>query len=107
MAGLALGSTSAWRRPGVVIGLLAALGLAAAAFPALVPLVGQAALPGVVLVGVAAVLERLSATRAGQERAAEGGSASSMTRPAAPTVSLIVAPPSTPGSTATAGRDAS
>ena len=34
MAGLALCSTSAWRRPGVMIGLLAALGLAAAAFPA-------------------------------------------------------------------------
>ncbi|MCS5617600.1 MAG: hypothetical protein NZ658_06340, partial [Pirellulales bacterium] len=79
----------------------------AAAFPSLVPLVGQAAVPGLVLVGVAAGLQRLTATRAALDRPAVGDSASSLTRTAAPTVSLIVAASNPPGSTATAGRDAS
>jgi len=83
------------------------LGLAAAAFPSLVPLVGQAAVPGLVLVGVAAGLHRLTANRSALDRPVEGGSASSLTRTAAPTVSLIVAGSNRPGSTATAGRDAS
>ncbi|MDA1201614.1 MAG: hypothetical protein O3C39_08005 [Planctomycetota bacterium] len=106
-AGLWLVSTAAWQRPGVTIGTLTGLGLAAAAFPSLVPLVGQAAVPGLVLVGVAAGLQRLTATRAALDRPAEGDSASSLTRTAAPTVSLIVAASNPPGSTATAGRDAS
>ena len=105
--GLWLLSTAAWQRPGVAIGTLTGLGLAAAAYPSLVPLVGQAAVPGVVLVGLAAVLQRLTATRPAPDRPAEGGSASSLTRTAAPTVSLIVAGSNPPGSTATAGRDAS
>lgn len=106
-AGLWLVSTAAWQRPGVTIGTLTGLGLAAAAFPSLVPLVGQAAVPGLVLVGVAAGLQRLTATRAALDRPAVGDSASSLTRTAAPTVSLIVAASNPPGSTATAGRDAS
>jgi len=106
-AGLWLVSTAAWQRRGVVIGGLTGLGLAAAAFPSLVPLVGQAAVPGLVLVGVAAGLHRLTANRSALDRPVEGGSASSLTRTAAPTVSLIVAGSNRPGSTATAGRDAS
>ena len=83
----------AWRRPGVFLGLTTTLLLAAAAAPGFAPLVGQAGLPGALLTLVAAGLHRL-ANRQPAERTAAAmvGSASSLTRTAAPTVSLIVTP---------------
>lgn len=108
LVGLALLATSAWRRPGLMTAMLAAVTLAITAVPDLVPLVAQAALPGGLLVGLAAFLRLLTTpAEAGRDRQEAGGGTSSLTRTAAPAASLIVASPATAGSTATAARDAS
>ncbi len=104
--GLRMVFSPAWRRPAVVVGLLAAAAVAGAAVPDLAPLVGQAALPGGVLAVLAAVLQWVARPAAGRPRGQPAGSASSLTRTAAPTVSLIVAS-SEAGSTASAQRGAS
>jgi len=92
--GLAALAWPGWRRPGVLLGLAIALLLVAAAAPGFAPLLGQAALPGVVLTLVAAGLHWLGNRQRTDRTAAavSGGSASSLTRTAAPTVSLLVAP---------------
>ena len=103
--GLAVIFRPAWRRPAVLLGIGAAAMLAAAAAPGIAPLVGQAAVPGGLLAILAAGLRWFSDPRpAGRATPAVMVSgASSLTRTAAPTVSLIVAPSaaSTPR-----GRDA-
>ncbi len=101
-----LGSLSrpAWRSLGVLLGLTTAAVLGAAAAPGVAILVAQAAAPGVVLALVAAGLHRL-ANRESAPRPAgpPQASSSSLTRTAAPTVSLLVAP-SAPSAEAR-GRD--
>jgi hypothetical protein len=108
--GLAVGLTMVFRppcrRPAVVIAILAAAAVLWAAVPQLAPLVAQAAVPGVALALLAALLQRLTAVRPTGRPDLTAGSASSMTRTAVPLPSLIVAA-SEPGSTATVGRGGS
>lgn len=100
--GLASLTRPSWRRPFVLV-ILGAVGLlAAAAAPGLAPLIGQAAVPGLVLVlaaaGLHAALNRQPSGRPSPPPAA--GAPSSLTRTAAPTVSLLVS-----SSVAGKGRD--
>ena len=104
--GLAALARPGWRRPGVLLGVAIAVFLAAAAAPGFAPLVGQAALPGVLLSIVAAGLHWFGNRQRTDRTAAAvtGGSASSLTRTAAPTVSLVVAPSAASAAVGT-GRD--
>ena len=106
--GLAMVYRAAWRRPAVVTGLAAGAVLVACVLPETALLVGQAAVPGAALAILAAVL-RWFTDRRPPRRAAwpAAGQASSLTRSAAPTVSLIVAPSAGATSAAGPGRDAS
>jgi hypothetical protein len=99
--GLMMVHAASWRRPAMVVGLTAVGAILSAALPELMPLVGQAALPGGILAVLAGVLRRFSEP-AVQRRAATqpAGQASSLIRSAEPTVSLIVSP-----SVAGGGRD--
>lgn len=104
-AGLTLAYRSASRRPAVVVPVLAALVLGAAAFPALAVVLGQAAVPGTLLAGLAWMLRRM------YDRVAIAGggtsvSASSLTRAVPPAPSLIVGGPAAGAaeSSVTAGR---
>ena len=106
--GLAMIYHAAWRRPAVVTGLAAAAALAACALPETALLVGQAALPGAALATLAAVLRWFTDRRPPRRPAWQtAGQASSLTRSAAPTVSLIVAPSVGAASATGPGRDAS
>ncbi len=90
-----LGSLSrpAWRKPGVLLGLALGAVLAAVAAPGFAVLVAQASVPGVILMMIAAGLHRLATWDAGPRLAGPPpASSSSLTRTAAPTVSLLVAP---------------
>lgn len=106
-AGLGMLARSAWRSAPVVIGTLACGTLLTAAFPDTVPLVAQAAAPGVALAALAAALAWLGRPAAQRRSASVSGPASSLTRAASPTVSLIVGSSVERGSQATFGRDAS
>lgn len=92
--GLAAVTRPAWRKPWLAVGLTAAAVLAASVAPGFAPLVGQAAVPGCVLVLLAAGLRRLTNRSPASRTAAPiiVGSPSSLTRTAAPTVSLLVTP---------------
>jgi hypothetical protein len=92
--GLAAAARPAWRSPRVLLTLAALTLLGVAAAPGLAPLVAQAALPGMVLSVVAAGLHRLTAVPQPIRSSGPvvGTTGSSLTRTAAPTVSLIVAP---------------
>ena len=106
--GLAMIYHAVWRRPAVVTGLAAAAAMAACAFPETALLVGQAALPGAALATLAAVLRWFTDRRPPRRPAwPTSGQASSLTRSAAPTVSLIVAPSAGAASAAGPERDAS
>lgn len=104
--GLMMVHAAAWRRPAAVVGLAAAGAVLATALPELMPLVGQAALPGAILAVLAAALRRFSEPPA-QRRAAPQptGQASSLIRSAEPTVSLIVAPSVGSATAPGVGRD--
>lgn len=105
---LGLGSLSrpTWRRPGVLLGLTTAAVLGAAAAPGAAILVAQAAAPGVLLTLVAAGLHQL-VNRDSTPRPAgpAAASPSSLTRTAAPTVSLLVAPSAASGEAKGRDRD--
>jgi hypothetical protein len=106
--GLAMIYRAAWRRPAVVTGLAAAAALAACALPETALLVGQAALPGAALATLAAVLRWFTDRRPPRRPAWQtAGQASSLTRSAAPTISLIVTPSVGAASATGPGRDAS
>jgi hypothetical protein len=105
--GLTMVYSASWRSPTVVVGLAAAAALLAAALPEVMPLVGQAALPGGILAVLAAALRRASEPAPSRRAAAQPtGQASSLTRSAVPAVSLIVAPSVGSASAAGVGRDA-
>jgi hypothetical protein len=104
--GLAMVFVPVWRRPPVVVGLLAAAAVGWAAVPTLGPLVAQAAAPGAGLAALAALLQRLNGPTPTRRAGQPVGSASSLTRSAVPAVSLIVSSPE-PGSTASARSSAS
>jgi hypothetical protein len=106
--GLALVYRVAWRQTPVLLGLLASASLVAAAAPQAAVLAAQAAVPGGMLAVLAAVLRRFLEQPAARPRPAVAAAASSLTRTAAPTVSLIVASGSQSGSAraAAVGRDA-
>jgi hypothetical protein len=104
--GLMMVHTASWRRPPVVVGLTAAGALLAAALPQLMPLVGQAALPGGILAMLAAVLRRFSEPVARRRTSTQSPSqASSLIRSAEPTVSLIVSPSVGSATAGGVGRD--
>jgi hypothetical protein len=104
--GLSMVYRPAWRRPSVVLGLFAAAAVAAAAIPDTTPVVAAAAVPGGILALLAAMLRRFAEPATSRWRMRPvPGAASSLTRTAAPTVSLIVAPSSGSASKATLERD--
>jgi hypothetical protein len=106
--GLGMVYRAAWRRPVVVLSLVAAAALLAIALPETATLAGQAAVPGALLAALAATLRWLTERRPARRPAWQpAGQASSLTRSAAPTVSLIVTPSTGSASAAGAGRDAS
>lgn len=107
--GLALVYQPLWRHPGVILGLFAGAALLAAASPLLATLVCQAAVPGGIMAAMAAGLRLLLERPAESRRTVVPGSASSMTRTAPPTVSLIVASASesASGSATAVGRGGS
>jgi hypothetical protein len=91
-----------------VLGLAAAAALFAVTLPETAALVAQAAVPGALLATLAAALRWLTERRPARRPAWQpAGQASSLTRSAAPTVSLIVTPSTGSASAAGAGRDAS
>lgn len=105
--GLGMVYRTAWRRPAVVLGLAAAAALLAVALPETAALVGQGAVPGALLATLAVGLRWLTERRPSRRPAWQpSGQASSLTRSAVPTVSLIVAPSTGSASAAGAGRDA-
>jgi hypothetical protein len=106
--GLGMVYRAALRRPAVVLGLAAAAALFAVTLPETAALVAQAAVPGALLATLAAALRWLTERRPARRPAWQpAGQASSLTRSAAPTVSLIVTPSTGSASAAGAGRDAS
>ena len=106
--GLGMVYRAAWRRPTVVLGLAAAGALSGVALPETTALIGQAAMPGMLLAMLAAGLRWLTDRRPAKRPAWQPtGQASSLTRSAAPTVSLIVTPSTGSASAAGAGRGAS
>jgi len=106
--GLGMVYRAAWRRPTVVLGLAAAGALGGVALPETAALIGQAAVPGMLLAMLAAGLRWLTDRRPAKRPAWQPtGQASSLTRSAAPTVSLIVTPSTGSASAAGAGRGAS
>jgi hypothetical protein len=90
-----------------LLALITVTGLLAAAVPDTAVLVGQAAVPGVVMAIIAAGLRRALDPPPGRSRPPVPVPASSMARQSSPTVSLIVASQVGGGSTTTAvvGRD--
>jgi hypothetical protein len=109
-ASLALGLTmlysASWRKPAVVVGLVAAGTLLATALPESLPLVGQAAFPGGVLALLAAAIRRFSEPAPPRRVAGQPTSqASSLTRSVVPAASLIVAPSTGSAAAVGGGRD--
>jgi hypothetical protein len=94
-------------RTASLLALITVTGLLAAAFPDTAVLVAQAALPGALMVIVAAGLRRVLDPPSAPSRSSMPAPASSMTRQSSPTVSLIVASQIGAGSTTTAvvGRE--
>ncbi len=105
--GLLLVYREAFRCPSVLLAMTATAALGAATMPEIAVLVGQAAIPGLVMAILAAALRRALDRPVDRPRLTVSHSASSMTQPSSPTVSLIVASHSSSGSTTTAavGRD--
>ncbi|MFM8415097.1 MAG: hypothetical protein ACKOCX_10270, partial [Planctomycetota bacterium] len=104
--GLGMVEKPAWRSPRAVLGMLACGTLLAAALPDTVPLAAQAAAPGVALAALAAGLTWFGRPTRRRRSPPVSGPASSLTRAASPTVSLIVGSSVERGSQVV-GRDAS
>lgn len=96
--GLGMVYRANWRRPAVGTGVAAAVALAACVAPETAMLAGQAAVPGAVLAALAAVLRWLTDQRPHRRNPSPPttGQASSLTRSAVATASLIVAPSLSP-----------
>ncbi len=101
-AGLLAVYRAAWRRVSVLVSVIAILGLGAAAFPEIAPLVAQAAVPGAALALLAWAL-RFTLERRPRRDDSFPAPASSLTRPAVQP-SLIVAQGIDQPSTATHAR---
>jgi hypothetical protein len=98
--------SASWRKPAVVVGLVAAGTLLATALPESLPLVGQAAFPGGVLALLAAAIRRFSEPAPPRRVAGQPTSqASSLTRSVVPAASLIVAPSTGSAAAVGGGRD--
>jgi len=104
--GLAMVSRPAWRRPVAVLALATGAIVSAAAFPNAAPLFVQAAVPGVVLATLAAMLRRLDRPASRRSPRPALASASSLTRSAAAPEPLLVASSLEATRHSPAGRDA-
>lgn len=93
-AGLAAVYTPALRSLPVLVGVVAVVGLAMAAFPDVAPILAQAAVPGGVLAVAAAALRRLVEGRAVAPRERGAGGGASSPTDVAPRPSLIITAPS-------------